>query len=56
MQLNYGEVHKIVGGHPALGNWDPNAAPAMRWNDGDVWTLDFETEADQGLDFKVRSS
>ena len=42
-----------MGGHPALGNWDPSAAPEMRWNDGDVWTLDFDAEPNQGLDFKV---
>ena len=53
-QLNFGEVHKIVGGHPALGGWDPSAAPEMRWTDGDVWTLDIDVQPNEGLDFKAR--
>lgn len=55
MQLNFGEVHKIVGSHPALGSWDPNAAPEMHWNDGNVWTLDIDVQPNEGLDFKVCS-
>ena len=53
MQISYGEVHKIVGGHPSLGGWNVDAAPAMQWSDGDVWSLDVSLPAGTGLEFKV---
>ena len=52
--MAFGEVHKIVGGHPSLGDWDINAAPAMEWSDGDVWSLDVSVPAGSNLEFKVR--
>ena len=52
-QIPFGEEHKIVGGHPSLGGWNVDAAPAMQWSDGDVWTLDVSLPAGTGLEFKV---
>ena len=54
MQLSYGEFHKIVGGHPSLGNWDVDAAPEMSWSDGDTWRMDVQLPANQQIEFKVR--
>jgi hypothetical protein len=33
----FGEKMAVVGGHVALGNWDPSRAVEMNWNDGNVW-------------------
>ena len=52
-QVAFGESHKLVGGHPSLGGWDPDNAPAMCWNDGDVWTLDLDLPPEEDLEFKV---
>ena len=54
VQLSYGEFHKIVGGHPSLGNWDVDAAPEMSWSDGDTWRMDVQLPANQQIEFKVR--
>lgn len=54
VQLSYGEFHKIVGGHPSLGNWDVDAAPEMSWSDGDTWRADVQLPANQEIEFKVR--
>jgi hypothetical protein len=56
VQIAYGEVHKIVGGHPSLGDWNVDAAPAMQWSDGDVWSLDVSMPAGTSLEFKVGHS
>ena len=54
VQLSYGEFHKIVGGHPSLGNWDVDAAPEMSWSDGDTWRMNVQLPANQQIEFKVR--
>ena len=54
MQLNYGEFHKIVGGHPSLGDWNVDAAPQMGWSEGDTWSTDVQIPAGQQIEFKVR--
>ena len=54
--MAFGEAHKIVGGHPSLGSWDANAAPIMKWNDGNVGTLDVDFPTGQGLEFKVSTA
>lgn len=38
-KVQYGQSVRLVGGSPEFGNWDPNAAPATTWSDGDVWTV-----------------
>lgn len=53
VQLNYGEFHKIVGGHPSLGDWSLEAAPQMSWSEGDTWSADVQIPAGQQIDFKV---
>ena len=55
-QLNYGEFHKIVGGHPSLGDWNVDAAPQMAWSDGDTWSTDVHIPAGQQIEFKVGPS
>lgn len=43
----------MVGGHPALGDWDVQNAPQMQWNDGNVWTLEVQLEEGSDVEFKV---
>ncbi|KAK9802949.1 hypothetical protein WJX72_006264 [[Myrmecia] bisecta] len=38
-QVAFGEIIKAVGESEVLGAWDPQAAPALEWGDGDVWSL-----------------
>ena len=52
--MAFGEVHKIVGGHASLGDWNVDAAPAMQWSDGDVWSLDVTVPNGSNLEFKAR--
>eukprot|EP00879_Flechtneria_rotunda_P023479 GHRR01024836.1.p1 GENE.GHRR01024836.1~~GHRR01024836.1.p1 ORF type:complete len:450 (+),score=164.92 GHRR01024836.1:256-1605(+) len=37
-----GDKVLACGGCRALGNWEPDAAPALTWGDGDVWTATLE--------------
>ena len=53
MQVSFGEGHKVVGGHPSLGNWDVTNAPLMQWNDGNVWTLEVQLPEGSDIEFKV---
>eukprot|EP00878_Enallax_costatus_P007757 GHUV01008120.1.p1 GENE.GHUV01008120.1~~GHUV01008120.1.p1 ORF type:complete len:351 (+),score=112.15 GHUV01008120.1:725-1777(+) len=36
----------LVGGHPALGNWDVSHALPMTWTDGHVWKASIDLPAD----------
>lgn len=38
-KLQFGQVLKIVGTGKELGSWDCARAPAMKWSEGDRWTL-----------------
>ena len=53
-QVSFGESHKVVGGHPCLGDWDVSNAPQMQWNDGNVWTLDVQLPEGSDIEFKVQ--
>lgn len=53
MQVEFGESLRLVGSDSVLGSWDVAQGPALRWSDGDVWTLDLEVPAGQQLSFKV---
>lgn len=53
VQVSYGESHKVVGGHPSLGDWDVSNAPQMQWNDGNVWTLEVQLPEGSDIEFKV---
>ena len=37
-----GDKVLVCGGCRALGNWEPDAAPALTWGEGDVWTATLE--------------
>ncbi|KAL3145446.1 2,3-dihydroxyphenylpropionate/2,3-dihydroxicinnamic acid 1,2-dioxygenase, variant 2 [Trebouxia sp. C0009 RCD-2024] len=52
MQVSFGESHKVVGGHPSLGDWDVSNAPQMQWNDGNVWTLEVQLPEGSDIEFK----
>ena len=53
LQVSFGESHKVVGGHPSLGDWDVANAPQMQWNDGNVWTLEVQLPEGSDIEFKV---
>lgn len=55
MQVSFGESHKVVGGHPSLGDWDVSNAPQMQWNDGNIWTLEVQLPEGSDIEFKVTS-
>lgn len=40
----FGEKVAVVGGHDALGNWDPLKSVEMYWTEGNIWkcTINFE--------------
>lgn len=54
-QVPFGSHLRAVGEHPALGSWDPNAAPSLEWSQGDNWRCELsEVETSGGnLDFKL---
>lgn len=35
--LQYGECLRVVGSSAELGAWEPSAAPALSWHEGDRW-------------------
>jgi hypothetical protein len=37
-----GDKVLVCGGCRALGNWEPDVAPALAWGEGDVWTATLE--------------
>ncbi|KAG2499885.1 hypothetical protein HYH03_002174 [Edaphochlamys debaryana] len=41
-RLALGEAWKICGTVPELGRMTPEVAPYMKWNTGDVWTLELK--------------
>lgn len=53
IQVSFGESHKVVGGHPSLGDWDVSNAPQMQWSDGNVWTLEVQLPEGSDIEFKV---
>ena len=53
-QVAFGEKHKLVGGHPALGDWDVSNAPEMQWSQGDVWAIDVQLPEGAEVEFKVQ--
>jgi len=44
---------KVCGGTEQLGNWDLEAAPAMEWSEGDVWSLDIISPAGAEIEYKL---
>lgn len=53
-ELDFGQVHALVGSHPALGNWDLGSAPQMTWSEGHVWYAELELPPATTVEFKVR--
>lgn len=58
-QVPFGSHLRAVGEHPALGSWDPNAAPALEWSQGDNWKCELDEVSTSALgkgerlDFKL---
>lgn len=55
MQVQWGEVMKLVGGHSSLGNWTADRAAGMGWHDGHIWRTVLDLPAGQQVEFKVCS-
>jgi hypothetical protein len=53
LQIEYGERFKVVGNQPALGSWDVNKAPELKWYDGDLWAGSVELPVGKDIEFKV---
>jgi len=52
----FGSHLRAVGEHPALGGWDPSAAPALEWSEGDTWRCELSglpAEENSRLAFKL---
>jgi hypothetical protein len=52
-KVAFGEHLRVVGSLPQLGDWDPAAAPALKWGDGHEWTATLELPHDARAEFKV---
>jgi hypothetical protein len=44
---------KVVGAGEALGNWNPKDAPAMEWQEGDVWETTLALPSGSPVEFKL---
>ncbi|PSC69113.1 water chloroplastic [Micractinium conductrix] len=51
-KVKFGEVLRLVGSHPALGNWEVDNGPHMTWQEGHVWTAEVSLPAGAELEFK----
>jgi hypothetical protein len=52
-KVAFGEHLRVVGNVAELGAWNPSSAPALSWNDGDVWTGSVELSGDASFKFVV---
>lgn len=52
-ELPLGQVHMLVGSHPALGEWDLRQGLYMGWSEGDVWQSEAWLPPHAALEFKV---
>ena len=52
-QAAFGEGLKVVGSHPALGEWDVAAAPDMQWTPGHKWVANVTVPAQSEFEFKI---
>mmetsp|Transcript_26383 Transcript_26383/g.66311 ORF Transcript_26383/g.66311 Transcript_26383/m.66311 type:complete len:950 (-) Transcript_26383:1236-4085(-) len=51
-ELSFGESHKLVGSTDAMGNWNPDGAVGMGWNDGHVWKTTLQMAPGAECEFK----
>lgn len=54
LQVEFGDIIKLVGDAPELGEWDVDRAPELSWSDGDFWKADVELPPSSEVRFKVR--
>ena len=52
-KVAFGEHLRVVGNVAELGAWNPSSAPALSWNDGDVWTGSVEVAGAASFKFVV---
>ncbi|KAL4419085.1 hypothetical protein ABPG77_010024, partial [Micractinium sp. CCAP 211/92] len=51
-KVNFGEVLRLVGSHPSLGNWKVDKGPWMAWEDGHVWSAEVSLPPGTTVEFK----
>ncbi|KAL4433837.1 hypothetical protein ABPG75_000278 [Micractinium tetrahymenae] len=51
-EVKFGEVLRLVGSHPSLGNWKVDKAPWMAWEDGHVWAAEVALPPGTSVEFK----
>lgn len=44
-RCSFGQEVCMVGNAREMGRWDVTSGVAMRWTEGDVWTVEFEVDA-----------
>ena len=53
LPLEFGQSLKIVGGAPALGNWEASTGCSLEWAEGNNWKGAAEIEAGSEVEFKL---
>jgi hypothetical protein len=56
VRVAFGDVVKVVGSHPSLGEWDVSRAVAMHWSAGDVWKGTAELPEHFVVRYKARAA
>lgn len=50
----WGQQLKVVGSHPALGEWEIDQAPNMQYDADGAWSLEIDIPADSTFDFSYK--
>ncbi|PNW86564.1 hypothetical protein CHLRE_02g091750v5 [Chlamydomonas reinhardtii] len=53
-RVNFGQTIAMIGSGDALGNWDPKRSIAMKWTDGDYWTVELNVAPGSALDLEYK--
>ncbi len=55
-QVDLGEKVNLVGNLKALGDWNPNEGPSLKWHEGHNWQMTLNVPVGTEVNFKVRST
>ncbi len=53
-QTQYGQQLKLVGSHPALGDWNSETAPSMTYESGGIWSLSIDLPDEKKISFSYK--
>lgn len=51
-EVQYGQLIRVIGSHPSLGNWQLQSAPTMQWSPGHKWECLLEFPAGSVIEYK----